>query len=213
MKAIIFDMDGVISETQVLHARIEEELFRKYDIIISSSEITKKYAGMSDKEFFTKIFGDFGKEVDVKEVIGEKWNKLISHAKGNISAVEGAISLICQLKDAGFKLAVASASKKEFIELVLLELNITCYFDAITSADEVKFGKPNPEIFLLAAKKLNVNPDCCIVIEDGKLGMKAAKLAGMRCIGLVNNEKIIESEYDADKIVKSLTKIQLSDFE
>ncbi len=212
MNAIIFDMDGVISNTQVLHARIEEELLEKYNIKIKSNTITEKYAGMSDKEFFKTIFNDFGKKADIDKVIKEKWNELMSHAKGNISAIEGAISLIQLLKNAGFKLAVASASKKEFIDLVLLELNITKYFDVITSADEVKLGKPNPDIFLLAAKKLDVEPKKCIVIEDGKLGMTAAKRAGMKCIGLVNKKNINEDEYDADKIVKNLTKLKKSDF-
>ena len=214
MKAVIFDMDGVISDTQTLHAEAEEELFKRYGIEIIAQEITERYAGMSDKEFFETVFSEYGKLIhNVDMIIEEKWKKVLDLARGRISAIEGVVDLIEKLKRANFRLGLASAPKKEFIELVLSELKIKEYFYAVTSAYEVEFGKPNPAIFLLTAKKLSVLPEECTVIEDGKLGMVAAKKAGMKCIGLVNKDNVDKGEYKADKIVKRLTELQLSDFQ
>ena len=82
-------------------------------------------------------------------------------------------------------LGIASSAPINFIETVLSKLGLKEKFEVITSAEEVKYGKPNPEIFLLAAKKLNVNPQECVVIEDAEGGMTGAKKANMKCIGLV----------------------------
>jgi len=210
MKAVIFDMDGVISDTNFLQSKIEEEILEKCGISLSYKEITEKYAGMSDKEFFTKVCKDFKKRCNVNKLIKEKWKRILAKAKmKKIKPIKGSIRLIKKLKKAGFKLGVASASRKDFIKLVLSQLKILNYFDAITSSTEVKKGKPNPEIYLLTAKKLKVAPKDCIVIEDGKLGMLAAKRAGMKCIGLVKNKN---EKYPADKIVSDLTQLTLKDF-
>jgi len=210
MKAVIFDLDGVISDTNFLQSRVEENLLKKYGINLSYKEITEKYAGMSDKEFFKKVCKNFGKKCNVDKLINEKWKEILTIAKTKrIRPIKGSIKLINKLKKAGFKLGVASASRKEFIELVLSRLKVLDKIDAITSSTEVKKGKPDPEIFLLTAKKLKVNPKNCIVIEDGKLGMIAAKKAGMKCIGLVKNRK---ENYPADKIVSNLSQLSLRDF-
>src|SRR3989338_7232395 len=112
MKAVIFDMDGVISDTQTLHAEIETELFKGYGIDITSAEISEKYSGMSDEEFFETVFNEFGKSetgIDVEMVIEEKWEMVFTCARNNIPAIDGAIDIIRKLKNANFKLGVASA--------------------------------------------------------------------------------------------------------
>ena len=189
IKAVIFDMDGVISDTQKLHASVEEKLLKKYGIELNSDEITEKYAGVPDKEFFEKIFKDYKVSVDVEKIINEKWKEMINIAKNNIFPIPGIIELVKQLKENRFKLAVASSSPHNFIELVLSELKLEGKFDVIVSAEDVKFGKPNPEIFLLASKNLSVDPSECVVIEDGINGIIAAKRAGMKCILLTRENK------------------------
>jgi len=210
MKAVIFDLDGVISDTNFLQSRVEEALLKEHGINLSYEEITKKYAGMSDKEFFEKVFRDFGKKCNTLQIIKEKWRRIFALTKKEkIKPIKGSKQLIKKLKKAGFKLGVASASEKEFIKLILLKFKILNHFDAITSSREVKKGKPDPEIFLLTAKKLKVNPKDCVVIEDGRLGMIAAKRAGMKCIGLVKNKN---ERYPVDLLVTDLRKLRLKDF-
>jgi beta-phosphoglucomutase family hydrolase len=206
IRTVIFDMDGVISDTQKLHASVEEKLLKKYGIRMSSDEITEKYAGISAKEFFGKIFEAHGISVDVERVINEKWGKMICIAKNNTFPLPGAVELITQLKKNGFKLGVASTSSHKFIELVLSELKLKEKFDVIVSGEDVKFGKPNPEIFLLTSKKLDVQPSECVVIEDGINGIIAAKRAGMKCILLTRENK---GRYSADLVISSLKELSI----
>ena len=208
IKAIIFDMDGVISDTQKLHALVEEEILRRYGVNLSPEEITQKYAGTTDREFFEKIFNDHNISVDVENIIKEKWERMIKISKNNISPISGAVELIKNLRRNDFKLAIASASPHNFIKLVLEELNLKGKFDVIVSAEDVKFGKPNPEIFLLAVKKLRVKPEECIIIEDGINGIIAGKKAGMKCIWFTKEEN--KTKVPADLIVNDLKELTIA---
>ena len=207
MKVFIFDMDGVISDTQNLQANNEEKLLNKYGIQLSADEITEKYAGVSDEEFFPKVFSDFGKQVDLEKVTEEKWEMIFSEAKGTIKEISGSVDFIKILYNNDYRLAVASASIKPFIKLVLNELGKEEYFLVKVRGTEVSNGKPAPDIFLEAARQLQVSPEDCIVIEDGVNGMRAAKNAGMKCIGLVNDKR---KDYPADYIVSSFAEIDIT---
>ena len=207
-KAIIFDMDGVISDSQPIHAGLEEVLLREHGIEISAAELTRNYAGIPDRECAKIIFAKYGKEIDLDKFVENKWTKILDYARGRIRPIDGAVELINKLKESNFKLAVASSSIPEFIYLVLSELKVKDKFDALTSGSEVKLGKPNPDIFLLAAQKLGVPPQECLVIEDAEHGVTAAKRAGMKCVWLTNRETLPDNEYRADIVVRSLRELQ-----
>ena len=209
IKTIIFDMDGVISDTQKVHAEMESKILKTYEIDISPDEITRIYAGTSDSEFFPKVFSDFKKEVpqDVDSVNEKKLEAIARALRGNVVPIPGVKNLINILKIEGFPLGVASGSGPELINLILSELGIRDEFDEITSSEEVERGKPDPAVFLLAAKKLNSKPNECLVIEDGVNGMIAAKNAGMKCIGLVPEKDA--DVYPADLLVQSLGEISI----
>jgi len=203
-EAVIFDMDGVISDTQDFHAKVEGELLKEYGVDMPAEGITTKYVGYSDDEFYETVLKEHGiTRVGIEEATKEIWKRKFAAAKGNITPIPGAIELIGALKDSGFKLAIASASIPEFVETVVTELGIADSFDAITSSVEVENGKPEPDPFLLAANKMGAKPSDCVVIEDGRDGMVAAKKAGMKCIGLVKDD----DNYPADVVVKSLTEV------
>lgn len=208
-KTVIFDMDGVISDTQKVHAEMESKILKTYEIDISPDEITRIYAGTSDSEFFPKVFSDFKKEVpqDVDSVNEKKLEAITRALRGNVVPIPGVKNLINILKIEGFPLGVASGSGPELINLILSELGIRDEFDEITSSEEVERGKPDPAVFLLAAKKLNSKPNECLVIEDGVNGMIAAKNAGMKCIGLVPEKDA--DVYPADLLVQSLEEISI----
>lgn len=200
-KAVIFDMDGVISDTQDMHAAVEEQMLKESGIYVSAGELTKRFAGVTNKEMFEKIFSEHGKEADIDGLVREKRERVFNAVKGNVKEISGTKDFIEFLLENGFVLAVASASRHKFIDLVLSELNLKDRFQAIVSSEDVRRGKPAPDIFLLAAEKLSVDPRECIVVEDGISGMIAAKSAGMKCIGLV---KEIGGKYPADVIVRDL---------
>jgi len=211
-KAIIFDMDGVISDTQQANSELEALFLRKYGVELSVEELIRDYAGISERECAELIFKKYGKEVDIDKFVEEKLTKLTEFSKGRISAIDGALDLIKALKEDNFKLAIASSSRMDFIDLVLSELKIKDKFDVLTSGQEVKLGKPNPDIFLLAAQKLQVPPQHCVVIEDAKNGVLAAKKAGMKCVWLTDQASFGESEFLPDIKVKNLKELNIKDF-
>jgi beta-phosphoglucomutase family hydrolase len=203
IKAAIFDMDGVISETEVIHARVESELLKKHGIDIRPDEITRLYAGLSDKEFLPKIFADNDKPMpDFTQLVEEKWARIEDAAKGNVRAIPGTKDFLKLLKARGLPLALASASRMSFIGLVLDELKLRDMFDVVVSAEEVRNGKPAPDVFLLAAERLGISPEDCLVIEDAPNGMLAAKRAGIQCVGLVKD--VSRQGYAADLLVTDL---------
>ncbi len=210
--AVIFDMDGVISDTQQINSELEAICLKEHGIEIDDEELTRNYAGIPERDCAEMIFSAYGKEVDLDKFVKNKLTKLTEFSRGKILAVEGALELINKLKENNFKLAVASSSTLEFINLVLSELKIKNKFDVLTSGQEVKFGKPSPDIFLLAAERLGITPAECTVIEDAKNGVIAAKKAGMKCIWLTNHDFSGQKECAADITVKNLKHLQLRDF-
>jgi len=204
-QAVIFDMDGVISDTQKFHSEVEALLLKNLGITMTPETISQTYAGVTDERMFSELFAKHGVPVaTVKDVVSKKWDLIHELARGKITAVPFVIPLIRTLKKSGFKLAIASASTATFINEVVAALDIGKYFDAIVSAQEVQHGKPAPDIFLLAAQRLDVEPQAIVVIEDGKSGMVGATAAQMKSIGLVVDTS---DDYPATKLVSSLSEI------
>lgn len=203
-KAIIFDMDGVIADTQGYHAQIESEILNRFGVKIGPEEITKKFAGVRTEDFIKFLLAERQIAFDIKEIMQEKWRRINAVCGEKLESMPGVIDLIKSAHNAGLKLAVASASSKDFIRMVLSKLEIADYFLAVVSADEVVNGKPSPDIFLLAAQELSIQPADCVVIEDGVNGMIAAKAAGMRCLGLTNDKQA-----PADIVVSNFSEISI----
>ena len=206
IKGIIFDMDGVISDTQKLHSKVESELLRRYGVNITSSEITARYSGVRTREFFDYLLKKQNKKYDLESLMEEKWSQMEKFATESVEAIDGSIELIQRLSYNGYLLAVASASNWNYVQTVLKTLKVFDYFSYIVSGDMVTKGKPDPESFLLASSKIKIPPENCLVIEDGISGMKAAIAGGMKCIGLVENK---EKLYPTKNLVTSLSEITI----
>ena len=207
IKAVIFDMDGVVSDTEKFHAEIEKEMFKKYNITIDMNEITDKYSGVPVNVIFQEIFNAHKVSVDIDKVVEEKQRLMFAKSRGHIKPVSGVLNLIKKIQKKGLKISLGTSSQKKLTNLILSELSLKNIFKIAITVDDVKKGKPSPDIFLLAAKKMGVNPEECLVIEDGRSGMLAAKCAGMKCIGLVKNKH--SKNYPADILVESLNEIKL----
>jgi len=206
IQGIIFDMDGVISDTQKLHSKVEYEILNKFGISVTSEEITKKYSGVRTREFFEDLLKNQNKNYDLDLLMQEKWSNMKKLASESVDSIPGSIELIKELYSKGFPLAVASASNLNYVKSVLKKLEVLKYFSFIVSGDMVSKGKPDPESFLLAASKINIPPEKCLVIEDGISGMLAAKECKMHCIGLVKDKSL---EYPTKNLILSLAEINL----
>ena len=200
IKAIIFDLDGVIANTQQYHAQIESEILNRFGIKISLEEVTKRFAGVRTKDFLKSLLEEKKVDFNIDDIMTEKRQRINYVCSKELKSIPGVVDLIKAIYDAGLRLAVASASSDDFVRMVLEKLEIIKYFSIVVSADEVGKGKPNPDVFLLAAQKLLVSPEDCVVIEDSYNGMQAAKAAGMKCIGLTNDKtapaNLIISSFD-----------------
>lgn len=203
-------MDGVISDTQDILAVVERDMLKGQGIDMSAEEITRRFAGMSSKDIFTVIFSEYNKDLScIDKLIEERKIKTLDAVRGNVKEISGTREFIDNLLNDNFRLAVASGSIIPFIDLVLSELNLKNKFSAVASSQEVENGKPDPAVFLLAAQRLGVAPEECLVVEDGISGMIAAKRAGMKCIGLVRKE-CDNQGYPVDLIVKDLRDVEMN---
>ncbi len=202
--AVIFDMDGVISDTQKLHAAVESELLGRYGVHVSPEEVTYRYAGVKTSEFFSDLLKDT--DADISALMKEKWERAVELAEERVDPIPGAIELIHALHEKNIPIGVSSASARPYVEMVLTKLGVRQFILQSTTGDEVEHGKPDPMIFVNTAKKLGIDPQACLVIEDGKSGMIAAKRGGMACIGLVYDVE----EYPADTLVSDLRDVTLS---
>jgi beta-phosphoglucomutase family hydrolase len=203
IEAVIFDMDGVISDTQKLHSRVESDLLNKFGIKLSPEEITRRYSGVKTSEFFNDLLRRQDKEYDLDKLMADKWEKMAA-LSDTVSAISGADELIKKLHENKIPMVVASASNKNYVDSILDKLGLSDFFKAVISGDMVTKGKPDPQIFLLAAQKAGVSPKKCVVIEDGRSGMEAARAAGMKCIGLV---KDISDQYPTSILITSLAEL------
>ncbi len=205
MKAVIFDMDGVISDTQHIYSAAESKVMEEYGIYVDPEEMARRFSGVSDVDQFGQLFREVGQSMPPIEEIVQKRNALMAGA--HIKVVPGASEIIKMLHDRMIPMAVASGSALDYIDFVLEELALRPLFSAIASGNEVANGKPAPDVFLLAAKRLRVAPSDCVVIEDGLHGMMGAKAAGMFCVGLLTH--VTENESPADVNVHNLTDLTL----
>lgn len=189
LKAVIFDMDGVLLDSETMHYQALREVIRskggRYSV-----ELLHKYCGVPEEEIWPDLLKDLGMtEENPKQMMQEHWTRYRELLEQNgYPEFPGTRKFLLILKGRGYRTAVASASSKEVIGDYLRELDLTDCFDAVTSAQECGCGKPEPDIFLLTAEKLGVRPENCMVIEDSAKGMTAARRAGMRWIGFEGAE-------------------------
>jgi HAD superfamily hydrolase (TIGR01509 family) len=206
-KTILWDMDGVISDSYSFHFAAWQEVFTKRGIKFTKEDFTKLFGTRNDFIIGT-IMGREFPERDVKIMVQEKEESFRRKATGGIKPFPGVVKLLNTLKKGNFKLALVSSAPKENIDLVLNELNLAGIFNCIIFGQEATKSKPSPQIYLLAAKKLEVTPNDCVVIEDSPLGVKAAKTAGMKCLAITNTHPRQKLE-EADRIVDSLENVDL----
>lgn len=212
MKAVIFDMDGVLIDSQPYHFKADIDTMAEYGVI-KDQKFYEAFAGTLTDNRMRTLRDMFGLDVPAEELI-EKREKMILDIMANedIKPVSGIPELLRSIKALGLKTAVASSSGIELIKLVLDRLGIAVYFDSITSGNDVKRGKPDPDVFLLAAERIGVNPRDCFVVEDSENGVKAAKSAGMKALGYINLTSGYQCLDMADFITDDFKKVNIEMF-
>lgn len=209
LKAVIFDMDGVIIDSEPMHLKFEKELFESLAVELEPEE-HNQFVGTTSHYMWKVLKNKFNLPQAVEELVKndrEGYFKFLVSGEHNMQMVEGVKELIQELYENGVLLAVASSSPMDVIEVVADLYDIRKYFKELITGDYVDKSKPNPDIFLYAAKKLGVEPKDCIVIEDSGNGVLAAKNAQMKCVGYKNLNSGNQDISPADIIISSYDEI------
>ena len=214
IRAIIFDFDGVITDSEPVHLKMFQKVLSEMGITLDAREYYEVYLGMDDKGCFTTILKANGIGTAsqlIQSLIQKKTNYLMEYIKNDLFIYPGVVELVgSSRKD--YLLAIASGALRHEIEFVLESAGIRSAFSVIVSAEDVSEGKPNPECFNKALEQLNgmggerIKKDECLVIEDSIAGIEAAKAAGMSCVAVTNTYSRDRLTL-ADKVVKELSEI------
>ena len=210
-KAVIWDMDGVIVDSALFHLEAWQEVLQRRGVNFAR-EVFKSSFGQRNEDIIGNALGGEVSQAEIDGIAKEKEASFRRRIGQNLEPLPGAISLIKLLAEQGFRLALASSAPIENIQLLTRGLGIDSYFQSIVSAEDVTEGKPDPQVFLLAAQRLGVEPKNCIVVEDAITGVTAAKRAGMQCLAVTNTHPRTSLE-EADIIVDTLEAIGVSDIE
>jgi HAD superfamily hydrolase (TIGR01509 family) len=209
-QAVIFDMDGIIINSEPFWRQAEKEAFSRQSIILTD-DMCRSTAGlhlMKVVEHWQKRFGyDNETKITLFSEIDARVIELIE-TKGN--AFEGLIDLIVFLQEKKIKVGLASGSSHKIIKAVLKRLYLENKFDVIRSGEDEVYGKPHPQIFITTAKMLEIDPINCLVIEDSRNGVIAGKAARMKVVAMpepeVKNDPVFAV---ADYCIEKLSQIQL----
>ncbi len=209
IKAVLFDMDGVLVNTERFYTQALIETFFEETGIRLTNEEVGKYTGLIYVDKIKGIFKERNLKGDPFALAEKSRERFLRIIRGNIKLLPGAKRLIEELVASGLKLGLVSSSKRKVIELVLKEAGIEGTFDVIIAQEDVKHLKPDPEPYLLASKRLNLEPEECVVIEDSVHGVSSAKAAGMKCIAVINPNAPVSSYSGADFVVNDLKDLNL----
>jgi HAD superfamily hydrolase (TIGR01509 family) len=175
-------MDGVLVDSEPLHLQAEKLTFLPYGIELSENDI-QAYVGQKVQKTLSMVINRYKLDITIEELYTAHKKNLINIFDKEVCAVKGVIEFIDELKNQKILTAVASSSHRELVCLVLDKFRLTQKFNVVVTGDDVTLSKPQPDIFIEAAKCLGKAPGHCIVIEDSENGVVAAKKAGMTCIG------------------------------
>ena len=183
-RAFIFDMDGTIVDNMSFHTDSWITFFQRRGMDIDADEFFRSTAGRQGKEIIRSYLGEHLPDDEVRVLNEEKEGVYRELYEPHRKTVSGFDDLIAQARQRGVALAVATAAPNANITFTLDGLDLRRHFDTVVGAADVPRGKPNPDVFLLAAQRCGVAPEHCIVFEDAPLGVEAARRAGMRCVVL-----------------------------
>ncbi len=220
MRAVIFDFDGVIADTEPLHFESLRRTLAEIEIILTEKDYYADYLGFDDRGCILEALRVNRRPISsslVQDLMAKKASAYMASIKDHLVIFPGVREFV---EDAAttYPLAIASGALRPEIELVLEQIGIRKAFHHITSAEDVTYGKPNPEPFLQALAGLNrhhysatpIAPTSCLVIEDSLPGIRAAKAASMKVLAVANTHTV-QDLHEADAISYSLSETRLKD--
>ena len=212
LKAILFDMDGVLVNNLEVHREAFAEFFRRYGVERSFDELSRVFGKGNDDIMGELMPRDVVERVGIRELGYEKEAIYRELYAPTITPQEGLLDLLAECEKEGVRCAVGSSGYRANVDFVLDKCHIERYFEAAEAGDEVTRCKPDPEIYLTAAAKLGVAAEECVVFEDAEAGIESAKRAGMRVVALATTfSRDFLAQTDADLIINDFRDISVAD--
>ena len=206
-RAVLWDLDGTLVDSAEYHWRAWRETLRVEGIEISYQQFLDSFGQKNDR-ILTSWLGALATPDTIRRIGDEKEAEYRQLAVSEgLVPLPGAAEWVARLHHDGWLQAIASSAPAENVRVMLQALRLERYFDGIVSAEDVTTGKPDPQVFLAAAAKLNVPPSASVVVEDAAAGVEAAKRAGMKCVGVSRTAVL-----DADVFVPSLDQLPVGTF-
>ena len=203
VKAVIFDMNGVIIVDEKFHNQSWVEFCRLYNFKLTEEEFNRDIMGKRDKDTLNYLFKRNLSEGEVNKYANER-DKLVNDlVENNLNLPEGLLKLLERFKKRGLPLAIATSARRGYVDFILESFRLREFFPLIITAEDVVKGKPDPEIYLKVADKLGIDPESCLVFEDSIFGIAAAKSAGMKVVAITSSHTEDEIQNKADWVIKS----------
>ena len=208
LKAILFDMDGVIVDTEPLHNKAYHKMFEDYKIVVDK-DLYESFTGQSTKNVCTRLVNHFSLEAHPKdlELCKRSHFNSLFETDESLQLLDGVYDIIVDYYNNGLTLVLASSASNSTIEKVFTRFKLDSFFKAKISGATLKASKPHPEIFEKAAQLANTKQSECIVIEDSTNGIEAAKSAGSYCIGYDSLHSKNQDYSKADLVITSFKQI------
>jgi HAD superfamily hydrolase (TIGR01509 family) len=219
LRAVIFDFDGVITDSEILHFRAFNRVLSRFSVEITMRDYYKTYLGLTDVDCFNLLISEGQLKTTrdkIEDLLKQKNEVFQELAKTEGRIIEGVHDFLKMLSQNNIPMAICSGALRPEIELILEEARLRHFFEVIISAEQVKKGKPSPDGFLLTLRKFNKGRQApitgiqCVVIEDSHWGLQAAKAAGMHTIAVTNSYDA-EQLALAEKIVARLSDLTMND--
>lgn len=213
IKALIFDMDGTIVDNMGVHTAVWLEILAEFDVTMTRLEFQSASAGMTNPELLRLLVDSTMTDETIAAIAQRKEARYREEYASLMEPLAGLLPLLQQGRQAGLALAVATAANQDNIDFVMNGLQMWDYFDAIVGADDVARGKPYPDLFLLAAERLGVPPEHCLVFEDALTGIEAGRRAGMPVVGVAtsHSEAELAEQPGVRQTISDFSQLQLGD--
>ena len=209
-KAVIFDMDGVIVDSEPLHQKAYRMMFKEFELTVSD-DLYASFTGMATLPICEKLCEVFSLDFSPQQLVNRKrvYFKELFDQGQTLQLIEGVLDLIQHYKKNEIALVLASSASMLNIDRIFKKFELDLYFKAKISGAELKASKPHPEIFEIAAKLSGFKKEECMVIEDATNGIQAAKAAGIFCVAYDGNPSKKQDFSKADLVVQSFEAIRL----
>lgn len=205
-EGIIFDLDGTLIDNNAYHIDAWKEFYKKMNMEFTPDTYKNRINGRISKAIFPNILGRELSDDEIMQYDDEKESLYRTLYRPHIQPVKGLLDFLEKLKQENYSMAIATSGLPPNIEFMFENIAIKRYFSAVVNASNIIKGKPHPEIFEKAAEAINANPKRCIAFEDSVAGIRSAKAAGMKVIGLTTTHTK-EDVREADFIIKDYTEI------